>query len=151
MMVVMKMSPFHVRSPVQCAPWALLLALAACGGGQGETREPEQPEPILLAQRGEGRLPIERPLSESAPQPAEGFDCINYTRVVRYGNHGYDHWVELESKCSEAARCTVKTNANPSGERAVVEPSATIGVLTFRGSPAREFSAQVRCEPVKAP
>ena len=109
-----------------------------------------EPTSRLIAQRGDGLPPVEHPLNESEPQPAEGLDCILFSKVVRYGNQGYDHWVELESRCKTAARCKVTTNANPEGLNVQVEPSATIGVLTFRGSPAREFSAQVRCEPAKA-
>ena len=57
----------------------------------------------------------------------------------------YNHLVHLDSRCEKSAVCRVKTDVNPKEERVVLAPGEKQTVLTFRGSPAREFKAQVAC------
>lgn len=70
---------------------------------------------------------------------------MNVTTEARYRNYGYDHMVRLESACTEVQACQVSTDVNPTVRRVTVAPRATMEVLTFRGSPAREFRATVTC------
>jgi len=71
--------------------------------------------------------------------------CIDVRSEARYRNYGYDHIVVLESRCSQKARCEVSTDVNPALETLSMPPSERAEVLTFRGSPARQFFARVRC------
>lgn len=71
--------------------------------------------------------------------------CVHYRTEVRYANYGYDHWVIIHNGCDRAAACVVSTNVNPKPIHVAIPASKTREVLTFRGSPAREFSAHVVC------
>jgi hypothetical protein len=71
--------------------------------------------------------------------------CIQHWPEVRYGNLGYDHLVHLRNDCRARANCTVSTNVNPKAIQAEVRAGGEAEVLTMRGSPAREFTAQVDC------
>lgn len=92
------------------------------------------------------------PLLPAGPTPAKplanaaGADCVTYEKDVRYGALGYDHRVMLTSACERSARCAVSASSNPEPQRVSVAAGATDTVLVARGSPAREFTATVRCE-----
>ena len=75
--------------------------------------------------------------------------CVTAHGRVIYGALGYDHYVELENTCARAFACTVSTNVNPTPIDVVVPDLGTVSVLTFRGSPAREFMPYVTCTPAK--
>ncbi len=83
----------------------------------------------------------------SAPAVPTQAGCVNVTSEARYRNYGHDHVVRLESACAEVQACQVSTDVNPTVRRVTVAPDAAIEVLTFRGSPAREFRATVNCAP----
>jgi hypothetical protein len=72
-------------------------------------------------------------------------DCIDVWGEARYRNYGYDHIVHVENRCTAIAICDVATNVNPSPERTTVAPRQAVEVLTFRGSPSREFVPRVEC------
>jgi hypothetical protein len=82
-----------------------------------------------------------------AAEPAQngGAQCVRWRADAIYRNAGYDHVVTLFNGCSAPAVCTVTTNVNPDPISAQVAPGKEAEVLTFRGSPAREFDARVRC------
>lgn len=82
--------------------------------------------------------------SASAKQP-DTPACVHWRTEVRYANYGYDHWVIIHNGCERAAACVVTTNVNPEPIHVDVPRDKTREVLTFRGSPAREFSAHVVC------
>jgi len=71
--------------------------------------------------------------------------CVRWTTEVRYRPYGYDHLVHIVNGCDKPARCEVKTDVNPEPTEVRVLPKETVTVVTFQGSPAREFSAQVSC------
>lgn len=90
-------------------------------------------------------------LSEASVQPlADGkksaADCVSYDTQARFSGAGYDHLVHVKNSCKRTARCAVHTNVNPSPVHVSVEPRAVETVVTFRGSPARTFSAVVNCQ-----
>jgi hypothetical protein len=71
--------------------------------------------------------------------------CVRWRADSIYRNYGYDHVVTLFNGCDALATCTVTTNVNPDPIGVQVQPGKEAEVLTFRGSPAREFEARVRC------
>jgi hypothetical protein len=58
---------------------------------------------------------------------------------------GYDHLVDLTNNCAKAVRCQVKTNVNPDEHSAELAPKESTTVVTYLGSPAREFTPEVVC------
>lgn len=76
---------------------------------------------------------------------AEGADCVAWEPRVVYGALGYDHLVDLRNGCDRGARCAVHTDVNPTPQEVAVARGASTTVVTFRGSPARQFEATVRC------
>jgi hypothetical protein len=77
---------------------------------------------------------------EAGPAP-----CVRHWSEVRYRNLGYDHIVLLRNECLADALCEVSTNVNPKPIDTKVGVGEQVEVLTMRGSPAREFTAQVKC------
>ena len=80
--------------------------------------------------------------AEDSPSKA---DCVSWTAEAKFVGVAYNHLVHLHSQCEKPATCRVKTDVNPKEERVVLTPGEKKTVLTFRGSPAREFKAQVNC------
>ena len=82
----------------------------------------------------------------AGPTPtANKAGCVTWTKEARYEGLGYNHYVHFESGCKEVMVCQVTTNANPDPTTATVNPGGKATVLTFRGSPASEFTARVTC------
>ncbi len=73
-------------------------------------------------------------------------DCVTVTHSARWGAAGYDHRVRVANGCEHPVRCTVATNVNPDPSTIRVEPGQSEEVLTWRDSPAREFTPRVSCE-----
>ena len=71
--------------------------------------------------------------------------CVEYNAEARYSGVGYDHLVHISNHCERTVACEVSTNVNPDKMRVSVASKATETVLTWRGSPAREFAAAVSC------
>jgi hypothetical protein len=76
---------------------------------------------------------------------AEFPPCISVNAYARYGAYGYDHLVTIDNGCDKPAECVVTTSANPQPIGVRVEAETRETVVTFRGSPASEFRAHVRC------
>ncbi|MFW5926139.1 MAG: hypothetical protein ACOCV4_08220 [Myxococcota bacterium] len=73
-------------------------------------------------------------------------ECVQYWGEARYGAYGYDHVVHVANGCDEDARCRVASNVNPDWQRVTVPADAKKEVVTYVGSPAREFTPYVQCE-----
>lgn len=71
--------------------------------------------------------------------------CVTWRKEARYSGAGYDHLVHVRNACEAPAACTVSTNVNPEPQRVRVLPGHEETVLTFRGSPAYEFTPRVEC------
>ncbi len=71
--------------------------------------------------------------------------CVQARAEVRYGALGYDHIAHLSNTCDRAYVCIVRTDVNPSPIEVVVPGLQTVSVVTFRGSPAREFKLYLTC------
>lgn len=73
-------------------------------------------------------------------------ECVHVRTEARYAAYGYDHIVEIANECEKAMLCTVMTDVNPEVTSVSLAAGQTRSVVTFRGSPAREFKATVLCE-----
>ena len=71
--------------------------------------------------------------------------CVSSWGESRYRNLGYDHIVHLKNRCEKSALCRVSTNVNPDPVEGTVAPGEERELLTFRGSPARDFVPKVDC------
>lgn len=72
--------------------------------------------------------------------------CVSWSTEAKMDAYGYDHYVTLESKCAAAVTCEVKTTTNPQATSATVRPGSSVRLLIWRGSPARELTAEVTCQ-----
>src|SRR4051812_5354319 len=66
------------------------------------------------------------------PQPT----CVRAWSEARYSGAGYDHLVYVASDCDAPISCATWTDVNPEPQALSIAPGETVGVLTFRGSPA---------------
>jgi len=90
--------------------------------------------------------PIQSTSAPSAPTTADpALSCVDYRAEARYSGVGYDHLVHVSNQCDGTVKCDVSTNVNPEKIQVVVAAKASQTVLTWRGSPAREFTAAVSC------
>ena len=71
--------------------------------------------------------------------------CITFQGRVRY-SLGYDHLVDVKNGCPAAVTCAVTTNVNPEPITVSLKPTESSTVVTFIGSPAREFEPRVVCQ-----
>ncbi len=81
------------------------------------------------------------PLDGAAGMPT----CMRSWAEARARYPGYDHIVHLANGCSAVAECRVVTDVSPDAVGVQVDPGHEIEVLTFRGSPAATFRAEVSC------
>jgi hypothetical protein len=75
--------------------------------------------------------------------------CVHVRAEARYRNYGYDHVVRLLNRCERRMSCDVATDVNPTAIRVNIAANEQRDVLTFRGSPAREFAPVVACSPAR--
>jgi hypothetical protein len=71
--------------------------------------------------------------------------CVDVWGEARYRNYGYDHIVHINNRCAALVTCDVSTDVNPGIQRVTIPPKQEIEVLTFRGSPSRDFVANAEC------
>jgi hypothetical protein len=64
---------------------------------------------------------------------------------ARYRGIGYEHLVHIGNACEKAADCRVTTDVNPEPIQVRVGKASTVTVITYRGSPASTFVANVQC------
>lgn len=83
--------------------------------------------------------------ADPPPQPIKL--CISSAGEARYQGLGFDHVVRLSNGCAVPSECSVTTNVNPDAIKATVPPNQTVEVVTFRGSPASNFTHQAVCTP----
>lgn len=71
--------------------------------------------------------------------------CVQFTTEVRYGAYGYDHLVHIANGCPRAVACVIRTDVRTHPLSVEVDARSSTTVVTYRGSPARRFEADVRC------
>jgi hypothetical protein len=86
----------------------------------------------------------EAPAPHRAPGPPTA--CIGHWLEVRYRPFGYDHIVHIRNKCTKAAACTVTTDVNPQPTQVSVAANTEVEAVTWVGSPAQTFTANVSCK-----
>jgi hypothetical protein len=122
------------RDERERAPEKPLVAPPPSYGHRVVTRTPAQP------------MRRQSALSKVLPSDVEqSLRCVEFWPEARYRNYGYDHLVHLWNRCSVRATCDVASDVNPTPTRVELRPREAIEVLTFRGSPAREFTPKVQC------
>lgn len=85
-------------------------------------------------------------VAEDGPAKAPSLPaCVKVKAYARYGAYGYDHLVQIDNGCTKTAACRVTTDVNPEPIEVEVGAASSETVVTFRGSPASEFKADVRC------
>ncbi len=99
---------------------------------------------VLLALTPIAGFDVVNATEDPAPV-AKTTDCVRWTKEARLVGVAFNHLVHLHNQCKYAVRCEVTTNVNPKPSRADLASNAKKTVLTFRGSPAREFNAKVIC------
>ena len=72
-------------------------------------------------------------------------DCIDVHAEASFASVGYDHIVTVKNDCKQPKTCSVKTNVNPEASIIDLNPGESKSVVTWRGSPAREFTPDVTC------
>ena len=82
------------------------------------------------------------PPSAAGPAPAT---CVDVQGQASFASVGYDHLVKLTNNCKMRVACSVRTNVNPDAAHVSLAPSEATTVVTWRGSPAREFTPDVTC------
>jgi hypothetical protein len=85
----------------------------------------------------------------AADRSATSVACVEAWGDARYGAAGYDHYVHVRNHCERAVECRVWTNVNPARTDLTVPSHGENEVLTFRGSPAREFVPHAECRLVE--
>jgi hypothetical protein len=73
-------------------------------------------------------------------------ECVSVTTEAAFASVGYDHIVRLKNACKTTVSCSVKTDVNPEPATATLAPGESTSMVTWRGSPAREFKPDVSCE-----
>ena len=116
--------------------WVCLLCL--CAPLQASADDAGKPPA-----RDAGKAPV-----KTAPKKPGG--CVDVSGEASFASVGYDHIVTLTSGCKKRMTCSVKTNVNPEPASVELEPGQTQSVVTWRGSPAREFTPDVTCVPSKS-
>jgi hypothetical protein len=79
-----------------------------------------------------------------APGPAP-VECVAVTSEASFASVGYDHLVHLTNNCKRRTACTVKTDVNSDVANLELAPGERQTIVTWRGSPARVFKADVTC------
>jgi hypothetical protein len=81
----------------------------------------------------------------SAEPEAAPLTCVRVSAEARYRGLGYEHVVHLENGCDKDVVCLVATDVNPEQQTVSVPPGVAADVITFIGSPSREFVPHVTC------
>ena len=120
----MRLTPTDLQGPLP--PWVFVLALlpllvgGGLSGAQAQTKGPKKAQPTT---------------------------CVEVRKETPFFQ-GYNHIVVLESHCTERQRCEVSTDVNPETQTVEIAPEQVLRLLTFRGSPARNFTPNVVCKPL---
>lgn len=88
------------------------------------------------------------PLADAGPdaaKPPPVPPCVKVQSQAIFSGSGYDHVVSIENGCERDADCTVSTDVSEETLTVSVPAGESRDVVTYRGSPASEFEATVKC------
>ena len=71
--------------------------------------------------------------------------CVAVRAEARMQAYGFDHFVAVRNGCAQPVVCTVTTSVNASPTAVQLAPGESRETLTWRGSPASVFTANVDC------
>lgn len=71
--------------------------------------------------------------------------CVSVSAEARMQAYGFDHVVAVRNGCAQPVTCSVSTSVNSSPTVVQLGPGASQETLTWRGSPASVFTANVDC------
>jgi hypothetical protein len=71
--------------------------------------------------------------------------CVTVATEARFAGLAYNHIVHIANGCSVPMTCTVATDVSTEVQTVTVPPESRAAVVTFIGSPASAFTADVRC------
>ena len=100
---------------------------------------------VLLASGVPQNAP--EPRDDGEREPPKNPKCVDVSPEARFSGYGYDHIVEIVNNCDKVMSCVLKTDVNPEPTRVSVAVKEKKSVVTFRGSPSREFKSDVQCKP----
>jgi hypothetical protein len=123
--------------------WVCLFCL--CSPLQAFSQDADQPDAGKPAPKP---APTKPDASKTAPKKPGS--CVAVSIEAAFASVGYDHIVTLTSACKKPMTCTVKTNVNPEPSTLQLDPGEAQSVVTWRGSPAREFTPNVVCVPTRS-
>jgi len=81
----------------------------------------------------------------ATPARSEKPVCAKWWTQVVATAWGYNHVVYVENQCDQKMSCTISIDVAPQPITAAVAGKERAEVVTFRGSPSREFHAKVEC------
>lgn len=84
------------------------------------------------------------PVSNASAETATP-SCVKHQGHARYQGFAWDHIVSIRNECEKAVACTVTTSANPEATNADVPARQEQHVVTFLGSPSRDFTYDLTC------
>jgi hypothetical protein len=73
-------------------------------------------------------------------------NCVLVRTEAAFASVGYDHLVHLTNNCKRPVACTVTTSVNPEPANVSLGVKESTTLTTWRGSPAREFTADAKCQ-----
>jgi len=90
-------------------------------------------------------LLIASPAWANAPVFGDRPLCVRANAEARLAALGFDHLVRVENGCGGPVTCDVSTDVAPTPVHVHIPSGQHADLVTFRGSPSREFSAIVAC------
>lgn len=87
------------------------------------------------------------PLAATAQErpPGERPACVQVHGIARWAAAAYNHWVRVENDCDRPVSCRISTNVSSEVHEVTIGAGEHVERLTYRGSPAREFTPTVSC------
>lgn len=87
------------------------------------------------------------PLAAAAQDnaPGERPACVEVQAIARWGAAAYNHWVRVENGCDRPVHCRISTNVSRETHEVTIAAGQHAERLTYRGSPARDFTPTVAC------
>jgi hypothetical protein len=84
--------------------------------------------------------------AHAEPSKGAAVTCVKVRTEASFASVGYDHLVHLTNNCKTPVACTVTTNVNPEPASVSLGVNESTTLTTWRGSPAREFTADAKCQ-----